>query len=227
MIASPALEIGPFDEPFLLNAEYFDILDQEALKQRAVVEGRNPDGCPFIHYTGSLKAIDKRFRSVFSSHTIEHTPDLIEHLEEEVAALLEPDGAYYLIVPDKRFCFDHYLPESTLSSVQSGRGRSRPSKEAIFEHRVETTHNILPFDWLGIHGKRNNDVVAADRDASLWQSGEYIDVHQWQFTPQSFLTIMRQLQIFESVTVFDTAFGSLEFMAILASPAQAGVRSCA
>lgn len=214
MIPAPALEIGPFDEPFLPNAEYFDILDQEGLKKRAVVEGRNPEGCPFIHHTGSLQAIKTRFKSVFSSHTIEHVPDLIAHLQE-VSALLESGGAYYLIIPDKRYCFDHYLPESSFADVLAGRGRSKPTDQAIRDHRVNVTHNVSPLHWVGFHGRKIDDRAAAHRDVAAWEAGEYIDVHQWQFTPRTFRGIMGQLPNIEGVAVFDTAFGSMEFMAIL------------
>jgi hypothetical protein len=216
MIPADALEIGPFDVPFLSGptVEYFDILDQAHLRQRAVELSRNPDGCPYVHYTGKLADIPRRFAAVFSAHAIEHQPDLIGHLED-VKRLLQPQGAYYLIIPDKRFCFDHYLPESTFDDVQEGRGRTRPTEQAIVAHRLSTTHNISPLHWLGIHGKPNNDTSAASADLSAWAKGEHIDVHQWIFTPESFRAIVERLGIFPAVTVHDTPFGDLEFAAVL------------
>src|SRR4249919_1725326 len=109
----PVLEIGPFDRPWLSgsNVRYFDVLPQEQLRTRAATEfGRIPKNCPHIHYvspTGDLSIVDAEFGAVFSSHCIEHQPDVIRHLRE-VERLLRPGGLYYLIVPDKRFCFDHF-----------------------------------------------------------------------------------------------------------------------
>lgn len=215
LVERPALEIGPFDCPVLTgdHVEYCDILDQDGLRARAVEHGRNPDGCPYIHHVGSLSGIDRRFRAVFSSHAIEHQPDLIAHLEE-VDRLLEPGGAYFLIIPDKRYCFDHFLPATTLSEVRAAIGRSRPTKKAVREHSLRTGHNRAILHWLGVHGKPTPDHDRFTREMKAFESGEYVDVHQWMFTPASFEQLMDGLGLFEA-TVYDTAFGSLEFMAVL------------
>jgi len=217
-IPSDTLEIGPFDVPFLKGAriEYFDILDQEQLRQRAIELSRNPHNCPLIQYTGKLSDVPRRFSAVFSSHMLEHSPDLAAHLED-VAGLLEPDGSYFLIIPDKRYCFDHFLPESTFEQVVAGKGRELPSTEAVINHLTRTTHNFAILHWLGLHGKMRND-GRAEREIAAVQNGAYVDVHQWIFTPQSFRDISLSLDIFESVAVHDTAFGDLEFMAILSGP---------
>ena len=215
LIPLPALEVGPFDAPFLQgpSVKYFDILDQQQLRERAVRERRNPDGCPFIHFTGRLADIPQRFQAVFSAHTVEHTPDLIGHLRD-VANLLRPGGSYFLIVPDKRYCFDHFLPESTLAQVLVGQGRLRPTLDAVRDHLTCSAHNIAPLHWLGIHGKPG-PIERAERELAEAERGQYVDVHQWLFTPASFLSIVSKLGIFKRVEVHDTAFGELEFVAIL------------
>jgi hypothetical protein len=213
MIPQPALEIGPFDTPFLAGAKYFDLLDQEQLRQRAAEHSRNPDGCPFIHYTGRLADVPRRFSAVFSSHTIEHTPDLIGHLED-VCKLLNIGGSYFLIIPDKRYCFDHFLAESTLEQVLVGRGRERPTMEAVMDHLTRTTHNRAILHWLGVHGRvRISD--RAEREIAAARNSDYVDVHQWTFTPESFRNIVSELGIFQSIAVHDTSFGELEFAAVL------------
>lgn len=214
-IPLPALEIGPFDVPFLVggDVEYFDILDQAQLRQRAIEHFRNPQDCPFIHYTGTLSTIQKQFAAVFSSHTIEHTPDLVGHLTD-VCNLLRPGGSYFVIVPDKRYCFDHFLPESSFGDVEDGRGRQRPTLGAVTDHLTRKTHNRPMLHWLGVHGRSAPDAGAAEQCARA-TAGEYVDVHQWQFTPKSFRDIALALGIFASIEVHDTPFGDLEFCAIL------------
>ena len=215
LIQGEALELGPFDCPFISgpHVSYYDILDQDQLRVRAVEHSRNPDGCPVIHYTGDLGAIDRTFDAVFSSHVIEHAPDLIGHLKD-VAALLADGGAYYLLIPDKRFCFDHFLPPTPADKVYTAQGRDRPSIESVANHLTRRTHNRAMLHWLGFHG-RPSEEPGAFEEMERARRGEYIDVHQWAFTPSSFGGLMENLGIFKDVTIYDTAFGDLEFMAIL------------
>lgn len=225
----PILEIGPFDRPWLSGPEvrYFDVLSQDKLKARAATEPRrDPEGCPFIHYvspTGDLSIVDAEFAAVFSSHCIEHQPDLIHHLRE-VGRMLRPGGRYYLIVPDKRFCFDHFLPESTVDDIRSAKGRSHHTEKAITEHAIGTTHNNNLLHWLGVHGRaRTNDPSAQALNEEFLKrarSGEYVDVHAWQFTPASFRRAIQSLHEegeirLKPTSVYDTGFGMIEFMAIL------------
>lgn len=222
------LEIGPFDRPSLSGPtiRYFDILPQNELKARAAMEARRrPEGCPFIHFvspTGDLSIVEGEFSAIFSSHCIEHQPDLIRHLRQ-VRRLLRPGGSYYLIVPDKRFCFDHFLPESTVDEVRAAQGRTLHSEEAVAKHLRGTTHNIPALHWLGLHGRPSTDTSAKDRNADALRrarAGEYVDVHAWQFTPSSFRQTIRTLYDsgeidMELTNVYDTGLGKLEFMAVL------------
>lgn len=215
LIGRPALEIGPFDCPFLEgdSVEYCDILDQAALRVRAVEHGRDPNGCPYIHHVGNLADIKRSFGSVFSCHAIEHQPDLIAHLND-VSRLLDKGGAYFLVIPDKRYCFDHFLAETTMVDIQAGVSRSRPTEKAVRDGNLQAAHNRAILHWLGIHGQPTPDYDRLDRESQAFERGEYVDVHQWMFTPSSFKTLMEDLGIF-NVTVYDTAFASQEFMAVL------------
>jgi len=228
-LTGPVLEIGPFDRPWLSGASvrYFDVLPQQGLKARAAAEpNRSPDGCPFIHYvspTGDLSIVNDEFATIFSSHCIEHQPDLIHHLQE-VGRLLRPGGHYYLIVPDKRFCFDHFLQESELDEVRAAKGRSLHTEKAVSEHALGTTHNINILHWLGFHGQPATDDPDAQARSEVsimrTRAGEYVDVHAWQFTPQSFRSLIQTLfdngEIdLQPARVHNTGFGRIEFMAVL------------
>lgn len=107
------LEIGPWDNPSCTgeNVEYFDVLDTVKLKERAKLHHRPfnhiPEKIHYVHSEGDLSIIDKKFDIVFSSHVIEHQPDLITHFQR-VSRLLQENGLYILCIPDKRYCFDHF-----------------------------------------------------------------------------------------------------------------------
>lgn len=225
-----ALEIGPFFSPMLAgpNTMYFDVLDSAALRRRATQIGGTPATVPaidFVSPTGDLSVVDRKFAVVLSSHAIEHQPDLVGHLSN-VADLLEPGGAYWLIVPDRRYSFDYPLPESTLDQVLEAHAARRKihSPADVRAHLGATGHNNALLHWLGWHrsGRPTDEQRRqhAEMEADRAGRGEYVDVHAWIFTPQSFARIMSGLYdrglsrlVVEMVT--ETAFGKLEFAARL------------
>jgi SAM-dependent methyltransferase len=228
------LEIGPFHQPFIRgsNVKYFDLMDQRSLIARARELGHDPGGCPFIHYvsaSGDLGVItEERFDSVVSSHCIEHQPDLIRHLNQ-VHGVLRPGGRYYLIVPDQRFCFDHYLPPSRSSEVLAAHVEARAvhTPAAIIAHYAETTHNNALRHWIGFHRPPNQSARSVERLRSALalidpRGTGYLDVHGWFFTPSSFQTILDTLAQMHLIgfridRVYGTSFGSSEFFAVLRS----------
>ncbi|HEY9345863.1 MAG TPA: methyltransferase domain-containing protein [Inquilinus sp.] len=192
----PVLEIGPFANPAVRgdNVRYADVLTTGQLRARAIEIGYDPNGCPEIHYplpTLDLGTISERFAAVISSHNIEHQPDLVRHLQA-VERLLRPGGRYFLLVPDKRYCFDHFLPETTIADVMSAY-MCRPKVHdirSVIEHWALTTHNDPARHWDGDHGRPHIETTLEPlkRAISTYESNpeQYVDVHAWQFTPQSF-----------------------------------------
>jgi len=223
------LEIGPFCQPVFTgpNVRYLDILDAESLRRRAAEIGLDPGRCPAeIHYTNGLaEAQGAQLDVIFSSHNLEHQPDLVGHLREAAAAL-RPGGLYMMLVPDKRYCFDHFLPESTLADVLGAYAEARTVHRAehVIEHVAFTCHNDVVLHWEGDHGEPPNgqdgrvEIALKQIEAA---AGGYIDVHAWQFTPDSFRGLMAGLQglnlsPFTTARVYDSARGRNEFAAVLA-----------
>lgn len=222
------LEIGPYCTPLFSgpNVRYLDVFDADTLRARAISGGLDPSACPdVIHYTDGLGACaGEDFDAIFSSHAIEHQPDLVRHLQE-VEAALAPGGRYWMIVPDKRFCFDHHLPETTISDVLGAylEGRTTHAARAVIDHIVLQDHNDPVAHWEGRHGDVRTRAV--ERMASALKhyeeaDGGYIDVHAWQLTPQIFrevLEVLKSLKLigFEYASVYDTPRGRFEFMAVL------------
>lgn len=229
----PVLEIGPFDCPVVRgdHVRYADVLSQDGLRTRAAEIGRNPDGCPPIHYaleTFDLRAIPDRFGAVVSCHCIEHQPDLISHLQT-IEDLLEPGGQYFLVIPDKRYCFDHFIPASTIAGVVAAyveRRKVHPL-DRVIEHWAMTTHNDPPRHWDGDHGTPplRLDKVKLAVEAFTKAPSAYIDVHGWQFTPDNFLTITSSIADLgytklRPVQVFNTPRNCPEFCAVLGREAE-------
>ena len=224
------LEIGPLNRP-LINGEfmrYFDILATSDLRSRAASEGLDSNTVPEIHYwhpNGSLAEVPDRFRNIVSSHCLEHQPDLIKHLNEVSNLLIDNESRYWVIIPDKRYCFDALIPESSIIEIvrASLEMRISPTLFKVIEHRALTTHNDSIRHWLGDHGENTIDLkLKWERAVNEFESaqGNYIDVHCWQFTPESFVSTIQSLLAlhlieFELEEIFSTPVNSLEFCAVL------------
>lgn len=189
-----ALEIGPFCNPILRgeHARFFDVLDAAGLRARAAQLGHEPARVPEIHYVspvGDLSIVNRTFDCLLSSHCIEHQPDLIDHLQQ-VARLLRQDGRYFVLVPDKRYCFDHFIAPSTIADLLDAHHSKRKVHDlkSVIEHRALTTHNDQVRHWGGDHGnpfEAQTARVAASLREYEAANGGYIDVHAWYFTPRS------------------------------------------
>jgi SAM-dependent methyltransferase len=223
------LEIGPFRDPLLRrpNVFYFDVLSQDGLIARAELIGLDPAGVPHIDYvspTGDLSTVNRRFDVVVSSHCLEHQPDLLGHLQD-VGKLLLPGGAYFLLVPDKRYCFDHFIPMSSLAEIMVAQLERRKvhTLRSMIEHRTLITHNDPHRHWQGDHGvmfenfeQRLQGALREFDDAK----GGLVDVHAWYFTPDSAAAILAALQNLRLTQLslyrtYATRYGSGEFWLIL------------
>ena len=231
LTALPILEIGPFFKPLFAgpNVAYFDVLDRRGLIAHALELGFKDVEVPEIDYvspTGDLSIINRKFEVVASSHVIEHQPNLVRHLQQ-VEALLQPGGYYFVFIPDKRYCFDHFMPESTIADVIEAEIENRRfhSLRTAIRQKVLATHNEPPRHWHGDHGTAEHlnaeSVITAINDyKEAVEAERYIDQHAWQFTPRNFREILELLNRLGLVglrplRVYDTMSGDQEFWAIL------------
>jgi SAM-dependent methyltransferase len=224
------LEIGPFNRPLKTgpDVKYFDVLDRDELIQRAQKIGyetsRIPSKIDYVSAAADLGIVKEKFDFVLTCHSIEHQPNLVRHLMD-VERLLEPGGCYFLVVPDKRFCFDHFMPETPLSLIIEAyiNNHTRHPLHSVLEHRMLTTHNDPLLHWQGNHGERHASLkIRYDIAMEEYRSAEggYIDVHAWYFTPESFReTISALATIFPlsltPIRIYPTRYSDLEFFAIL------------
>ena len=225
-VQGDVLEIGPLDRPVIKRAKYFDVLPTEVLKEYADKVGRVPENVPEIDFYSSnsdLSIINEQFDYVVSSHVIEHQPDIIKHLRQ-VHDLLIPGGAYFMVVPDRRYCFDYYLCDSTPEEMKAAQGNALHTLENVIQHLTETTHNKALLHWLGFHGSKVNDKASNELTESVksnLEKGKYMDAHAWQFTPDSFAGCMIEIEDLTDLVVERinrTLPGLQEFTAILRRP---------
>lgn len=221
------LEIGPFNVPCLdpRQTDYVDVRDADALRARAVEIGIDPSGVPDIRWVspdGTLGSVTEQYDLVLSSHAIEHQVDLVHHLRE-VAAVLRPGGYYFCVIPDSRYCFDHFLAPSTLADVlvAHAEGRRRHSLKSVVEHWALTTHNDAVRHWAGDHGSPSANVEQARRAWDAWHDETaLLDVHAWQFTPETFAALVQDLGTmglidFNVVRTYPTLRNAIEFFSAL------------
>jgi SAM-dependent methyltransferase len=225
------LEIGPFCSPVFKGdrVRYFDVLNRADLIERAKEHGVDPSNCPneitYVSAIGDLGVVGETFDIVFSSHCMEHQPDLIQHLMQ-VRRILDSSGRYFLIIPDKRYCFDHYIEESTPVDIIGAFMEKRRvhSFKNVYNYVVRTTHNDAVRHWAG----QSDDprlALRAERTAQtelLYRSlnGGYYDCHAWYFTPDGFRMCMtelirKQYAAFELERIYKTTRNSNEFFCIL------------
>lgn len=235
------LEIGPAHSPCFNGSrtKYFDVIDSAGIKQRVIdlnieeIYGDNgsriPEHIDYVSPVADLTIVDKKFDFVFSSHAIEHQVDIISHLAV-VGSILKPGGAYIVICPDRRFCFDANRPPSTLGQVIESHEikRARHSLSTIVDASAYPSHNDGARHWAGDTPAIDEIPVSAVLDAiNQWryseENGHYLDRHAWQFTPSSFRLIcdfLRQAQYVNLVVshIFDPPHPANEFIAVMLKP---------
>lgn len=245
LATTKGLELGPLTSPVVRRSDgdvrYLDHVDTETLRARyASHEGFDIDAIVPIDYAigeASIRAAvgdDAPFDYVIASHVIEHVPDLIAWLHD-VRSVLADGGVLSLAIPDHRRCFDALrTPTVAADVVQAHLDHATvPSPRHVFDHYSSAVlwrgqigwGEEPPFDELvHVHG----EAEALERATAAVSKGEYIDVHCWVFTPQSFCRLMGSLQRLQLVpfsveSVTDTIGG--EFFATLrpAEPSSATV----
>lgn len=203
------LEIGPSHSPFApkKNGYRVHILDHMSREQLTEkyrdhsVELANIEEVDFVWHGErfvELTGRPKHYDWIIASHLIEHTPDLVGFLTE-CDSILNDDGVVSLVVPDKRYCFDHYRPISSLAQVIDSHvaknTRHTPGTVAAYCLDVVSRSGCLGWN-AGDDGPLK--LIHTLDDARKYMhtaltSDEYLDVHAWCFVPHSFRLLIHDL----------------------------------
>lgn len=237
------LEIGPSFNPLLPKSagHHVEILDhltagelREKYRDAGVDLGRIEE-VDHVSDGGSIaKLIAKpsHYDYCVALHVIEHTVDLLGFLKD-CEELLKPGGVLVLAVPDKRFSFDVLRPISSTGDVVQAHleGRTRhPLGKMFDEFAYNCLRAGLPAWGRAEHGALSFFRSMEDAAAMLshvQKTGEFIDIHAWQFTPSSFRLIVQDLNKMGMIGLKERRFAEAggEFYMILSRDAHGCLES--
>ncbi|MGH8183969.1 MAG: hypothetical protein ACREPH_09945 [Rhodanobacteraceae bacterium] len=232
----PGLEVGPSHSPLAPKAMGYrvDILDHapaSELRTKYRNAGVNLDSIEDVDFVWRGERLPETIGKhdwydwIIASHVIEHTPDFVGFLID-CQTLLRATGRLILVVPDKRYCFDHFQGLTSTGDVLDAHdlGRTRASPGRVFDHFANATmkggagviswHRGAPGALRSVHGFGD----ARETWQRARNDDDYVDVHNWHFTPESFrlvLADLRELGLIELDIVEGPTPGGGEFCACL------------
>lgn len=204
------LEIGPSHNPIAPKKQGYNvhILDHASADElRAKYQGHgvnleNIEEVDFIWRGQSLTELVGKTQAydwIIASHVVEHIPDLIAFLQQ-CEQLLKPNGVLSLVVPDKRYCFDYFQPLSTTGMLLDAHAerRARPTPGQVLDHFANAATLNGAIAWSkrarsGADGLCHSFAGALAQWKRATSGTDYIDVHCWRFTPESFNLIISDL----------------------------------
>jgi 2-polyprenyl-3-methyl-5-hydroxy-6-metoxy-1,4-benzoquinol methylase len=233
-----SLEIGPLDKSLLdcslATVKTLDYLSKEQLVEKYKNEENVcTSNIVNVDYVWKGEAYDElikiKFDNVLASHVIEHTPDLIGFLKN-ASSILKPKGFLFLIIPDKRFCFDHFREDTLLFEVAYAHQQKlkKPTLHSIIDMHRATAHNDPVKHWKGEHDNKLIADFLTDFTKPYKQYIEhieelekiYIDSHVWKFTSESFEKISNYLfrekvVDLETIKIYPTSSDTHQFYVVM------------
>jgi SAM-dependent methyltransferase len=234
MIKKNALgvEIGPSYNPILPKKEGYNVKVVDHCNTLELIEkykamGVDTAAIEDVDYIfeGSLSNIplQERLDYIVASNVVEHVPDLIDFFVQ-CSNLLGPEGKLYLVVPDSRFCFDHFRQVSSISQVIECCGNTNTTVGKIADVVLNTSKRGEEIAWRqGADGPLNlvnsTEKALGDLKDFLWrlQTG-YVDLHNWVFTPDSFRLLVNDLRLLGFTSLSEESFmdtEGFEFIVVL------------
>jgi SAM-dependent methyltransferase len=207
------LEFGPLDRPLVEPQQgrifYLDHMSTAGLREKYRLNAAaglvDLDRLAEIHFVfdgrplKQLVADAAPFDYVIASHVIEHIANPVQWLLD-IAEVLTEDGKVSLIIPDRRFTFDHFRTTSStgelLDAYLAGRTQAAPGQ--VYDHIANAAEVEPAAIWRGeaivkrpVHGHTAKEGL---RVASLVSAGEAPpDIHVFTYTPWSFARSLREL----------------------------------
>lgn len=228
------LEVGPSHSPIApksdgYNVEIIDTKEKELLISDFEKIGVDTSKIEEVDYIwngetyADLTKKESYYDWIISSHSIEHTTDLVSFLCD-CESILKDDGVLSLAIPDKRFCFDHFRPLTGLGKVIDSyrEGKTRHSYGTHIEFCLNFCEDNGAGSWRGADKAElelvNDYTYAVSKAESAELSREYTDAHEWCFTCHSFRLMIHDLQQlgyikFKEVSFIET--GEFEFYIVL------------
>lgn len=244
-VTGRGIELGPLDKPIMAKRDGFlveivDYLDTAGLRERygaelhVGVDASLIEEVDHVSHGQSLTELignEGAYEWIVASHVIEHIPDLVSFLQD-VERMLSPTGRLGLVVPDKRYCFDHYGELTTTGQVLDAFAdrRTAPTAGQVFDYFARTAQVDGAIAWGQIRGVVPSLMYGVEeiRDGyarSLGGDDFGGEIHCWRFTPESFRVIIADLNLLGLTSLgivaeHDTV--GIEFFATLGRTSGAG-----
>ena len=217
-LSGHGLEIGASWRPLLPKADGYDVRVADHLDQAGLVakyDGLRPtEAIESVDYvltgTSLTDTIHERFDWIVGSHVLEHTVCLVTFLRD-VESLLRPGGILSLAVPDRRYCLDRFRDRTSLGRVIDVFRSSQTvhSEGSVLEFYLDVVTKGDSISWAaGQTGsfRPRHTLDEAREQAAIAAAGEYVDVHNWVFTPNHLRLLLVDLQALGFVGLGEVAF---------------------
>ena len=222
-LAGYGLEIGPSYNPVVpkstgYRVDTLDHADAAQLREKYRNHDIDLSAIEEVTYVWNGEPLDEltqkanHYDWIIASHVIEHTTDLVSFLIQ-CEKMLKVGGVLSLAVPDHRYCFDVFRPASTCGEVVQAfmEKRRTHSAAAIFDHfsLAAMKNGALAWtkesvgDYALIHETIHHAQAVLE---STQMSGDYLDIHNWRFTPASFRVIMSDVRTLGYTTMTVKSF---------------------
>jgi 2-polyprenyl-3-methyl-5-hydroxy-6-metoxy-1,4-benzoquinol methylase len=220
------IEIGPSHNPIApKNAGYkvyvIDHMSREELLCKYKDHGVNLNRIEEVDFVwqgqsySELTGRTKYYDWIIASHVIEHTPDLIGFLND-CDAILKESGVISLVIPDKRYCFDHYRPITGISKIIDSHFQKSTihSPGTVAEYYLNVVSQSGKKTWNTRKTGEYNFIHSLENALrgmrSVVNEKSYLDVHAWCFVPHSFRLLIHDLFCLGLIYIKEVDFFSTE-----------------
>lgn len=209
------LEIAPNWVPLLFKQEtnvyYCDRMCYQELIER---EKNNPDRIKYgldimpIDFVWEdnkplVKCTNLKFDYIVHAHVLEHVPNFLGFLNQQ-REVLKDNGLIGLILPDPKRSGEYFRPLTTAAQIIEAfiLNQNKPTPGQVYE---SLRHSLIVENEDDFIKKKHEDfkksyTIQQCLEFARFSTQQYLDVHCWAFTPDSFTSVTDELK---EVGLFD------------------------
>jgi len=134
-----------------------------------------------------------------------------ESVVRQCAGILRPGGVLSLAVPDRRYCFDRFRERTSLGRVIDVLQANRVvhSEGSVVESHLNAVAKGGSISWDATKVGAFRPVHTPEegrKRAAMAAGGEYVDVHNWVFTPNHLRLLLVDLQALGFIGLRELAY---------------------
>ena len=199
------LEIGAFTAPTVdateANVKFLDFFTTDELIEKVQKSGGDPSQVVDVHYVcrddNYVEVVKDTFDLVVANHVFEHIDHSIRWLQM-IRTMLRDDGLLFLVLPDKKYSFDKFRPDTPVSHILFE--YLAPDQDASTIHNFETAL-YYDLEYIGkINDPREKLNIARLKQAI---SESHPGVHRHVFQAETFESRVMRPLLFTGLIDFD------------------------